>query len=86
MVVPFIGGLIFFAWIALWLISFGLLISTADIVLPTDGTQKKSLELTGQLKLEALIYIFGLFWIAELFTAMFKYVMIVAVSNWYFTS
>ena len=38
------------------------------------------------MKLQAVIYIFGLFWIAELLSAIFKYVMIVAVSNWYFTS
>lgn len=36
--VPFIGGIIFFLWIGLWLISFGLLVSTADIKKPTDGT------------------------------------------------
>ena len=36
--VPFIGGIVLFLWIGAWLISFGLLVSTAEIDLPTDGT------------------------------------------------
>ena len=68
------------------MISFGLLVSCAEIDLPTDGTQKKSLNLNTEQKTFAIISIFALFWIAELLSAMFKYVMIVAVSNWYFTS
>jgi len=45
-VVPVIGGIIFFGWIALWLITFGIWVSSAEIVLPDDGTQKKSITLT----------------------------------------
>lgn len=32
------------------------------------------------------VYVFGLFWIAELLAAVFNYALIVGVCTWYFTS
>lgn len=38
------------------------------------------------LKWQIAVYVFGLFWVAELLSALFQYIMIVAVCTWYFSS
>lgn len=69
------------------------MVSSANITIPDRGgendlSQLKDLNLDGKeyLKWHIGVYVFGLFWIAELLAAIFHYALIVGVCTWYFTS
>lgn len=93
LIVPFISCIITFAYIAIWLIGLAFLLSRANIELPARNSEEyvsqfKHINFDGksELKWQTAVYVFGLFWIAELIIAIFHYSLIVGVCTWYFTS
>jgi hypothetical protein len=88
LLVPFVSFTCIIAYIYGWFYSFGHLISCANIIQPTDNAQIKNINFNGkdELKWQIALYVFGLFWGIELIVAIFKYVIIVAVCCWYFSS
>ena len=88
LLIPFISFIFIIGFIAGWLVAFGYLMSCANIIQPTNGSQLKSVNLNDKdyLKWQIGVFVFGLFWIAEFLAAVFKYCLIVGVCTWYFTS
>lgn len=93
LIVPFISIILTFAYVGGWLVGAAYLASSAHVVQPartdTDHvSQFKSINFEGKehLKWQVAVYVFGLFWIAELIVAIFHYSLIVGVCTWYFTS
>lgn len=81
LIIPFVSIAVIVSYIAVWLFGLGYLLSCANITQPTDGSQLKKIDLDGkdQLKWQIAVWVFGLFWIAELLNAIFKYMLIVGV-------
>lgn len=93
LIVPFISCIVTFAYVVGWLAGMAYLASSGNVVPPkrTDEdflSQFKSINFDGKehLKWQIAVYVFGLFWIAELIAAIFHYALIVGVCTWYFTS
>lgn len=86
--IPFGAFIAIIGYFLVWLWGFGYLMSCANIVQPKGGSQLKSVNLNGydDLKWKIALYVFGLFWISELLSAIFIYCIIVGVCTWYFTS
>ena len=83
---PFMSTWILFGWIMLWLYNASYLVSTGEITQPRAGSQMKKVELSDQQWYMMYVQIFAFFWVYEFVQAVFSYVLIVAVSMWYFTS
>jgi choline transporter-like protein 2/4/5 len=89
LIVPFVSFVFIIGYIGGWIYGFGYLISCANINLPvTENSQLKTINLNGkdELKWQIAVWVFGLFWVVELLSAIFKYWIIVGVCTWYFTS
>lgn len=88
LLVPAIATITIFAFVFGWGYGLCYLLSCANVHLPTDGSQLKTVDLDGKdyLKWQIAVYVFGLFWVAELLSAIYQYTMIVAVCTWYFSS
>ena len=85
---PFLTSVFVIAYIFCWIIGFSYLISSANVVQPIGNQQLKQINLDGKdnLKWQIGAYVFGFFWISELICAIFQYMLIVGVCQWYFTS
>jgi len=83
---PFMSTWILFGWIMLWLYNASYLVSTGEITQPRAGSQMKKVELSEMQWYMMYVQIFAFFWVYEFVQAVFSYVLIVAVSMWYFTS
>ena len=81
LLMPFITSIFVIAYISLWIVGFGYLISCANIEQPTGNQQLKSINLNDKdnLKWQIAVFVFGLFWISELIYAIFQYILIVGV-------
>jgi choline transporter-like protein 2/4/5 len=93
LIVPFISSIVIFSFIGVWIVGAIYMVSSANITLPPRSaddnlSQLKDINLDGKeyLKWHISVYVFGLFWIAELLAAIFHYALIVGVCTWYFTS
>lgn len=88
LIIPFVSLFVILGYIGAWLVGLGYLISCANITQPKDGSQLKSITLNGkdELKWQIAVYVFGLFWVSELLSAIFMYSLIVAICTWYFSS
>lgn len=75
-------------YIGAWLVGLGYLLSCANVNFAEGGSQIKYINLVGKdyLKWQIAVFVFGLFWIVELLQAIFKFMLIVGVCTWYFTS
>lgn len=93
LLVPFFSAIFIFSYIGVWILGAIYLISSANVTLPPREeedylSQFKGINFDGKehLKWQIAVYVFGLFWIAELLAAIFNYSLIVGVCTWYFTS
>lgn len=79
--IPFICFVAQMAFLGVWLYFFGYLLSCANIIQPEGGSQLKSVNLNDkdELKWQIAVFVFGFFWVLELISAIFQYIIIVGV-------
>ena len=91
---PILSVCCYMLWMYVWVFGLCFLMTSVDIILPprgeiTDLAQSKSLDFTGYayVKVEiAIWFLIGQLWFGEIICSVFKYMTVVCISKWYFTS
>lgn len=86
LIMPFISILVLLFWTSFWIANFTYLVSSGKIIEPKLGSQLKYVQLTDTQYGYAYFQVFMFFWVFEIIQAIFNFVIIVGVCNWYFSS